>query len=537
MNEQNPAASVSGLEVATATGVPILHGVSYEIAPGEVLALVGESGSGKTTAGLAALGHFRTGLRPTGGTVTIRPRTGEPADMLALGERAKRDLRGVAVAYIPQDPALSLNPGLRIGTQIAEVLDVHGYGESPAARTARVREVLDDVGLPHGEQYLRRYPHQLSGGQQQRVGIAMAFACRPSVVVLDEPTTGLDVTTQALILETVRGLTSEHDVAALYITHDLAVVATVADRVAVMYRGRVVESGATDDVLRQPRHDYTRRLMDAVPDLAGRRATAVPVDPPAPGIGSAPTAVLTARDVSLSYGDLAVLSGVGFSIEAGESLLLLGESGSGKTTLSRCVCGLVDHYSGAVRLGETELESSTKDRSADQRRAVQYVFQSPFSSLNPRKTIAQSLEVPLIHLTDLSRARRRARIAEVLDQVRFSSAIAHRFPDQLSGGERQRAAIARALVTTPKVLVCDEVTSALDVSVQKTILDLLAELRTELDMALLFVTHNIALARHVADRIAVLRGGEIVESGSVDDVLDRPTHTYTRQLLDNTPRL
>ncbi|WP_040406276.1 dipeptide ABC transporter ATP-binding protein [Amycolatopsis nigrescens] len=527
------AVAVEGLAVTTDAGTPILHEVSYRIAPGEVLALVGESGSGKTTAGLAALGHFRTGLRPAGGTV-VCPADGEPVDILALGERDRRALRGRTVAYIPQDPALSLNPALRIGTQIAEVLTAHGFGD-PARCAERVTEVLDEVGLPSDEQYRRRYPHQLSGGQQQRVGIAMAFACRPAVVVLDEPTTGLDVTTQALILDTVRRLTVEHAVAALYITHDLAVVSVIADRVAVMYRGSVVEQGSAAEVLGRPRHEYTRRLMTAVPDLAGTRSALVTSTPAtgAPG----PAEVLSASGITVSYGDVHVLRGVGLSIEAGESLMLLGESGSGKTTLSRCVCGLVERYSGSVRLGGTELSSSTKDRTAGQRRDVQYVFQSPFSSLNPRKTIAQSLEVPLAQLTGLSRAQRRERVAEVLEQVRFSPSIAHRLPGRLSGGERQRAAIARALVTTPKVLVCDEVTSALDVSVQKTIIDLLAELRAELGMAILFVTHNIALARHVADRIAVLRDGEIVESGAVHDVLEHPAHEYTRELLANTPRL
>ena len=531
------ALTVSGLEVATHSGAPILHGVSYEIAPGEVVALVGESGSGKTTAGLAALGHFRAGLHSTGGTVTVHPRAGEPAEMLALTERQRRALRGSTVAYIPQDPAQSLNPGLRIGTQIAEVLEMHGDYATEDRRAARVREVLDEVGLPSAEEYRRRYPHQLSGGQQQRVGIAMAFACLPSVVVLDEPTTGLDVTTQALILDTVRRLTADHATAALYITHDLAVVATIADRVAVMLRGCVVETGEVGQVLGEPRHDYTRTLIEAVPDLAGKRSK-LTVTRPADNEAQDPgPALLTVRDVELSYADKNVLNGVSVSVAAGESLMLLGESGSGKTTLSRCVCGLVEHYSGSVRFDGEALSPSTRHRTNEQRRGVQYVFQSPFSSLNPRKTIAQSLEVPLVRLTGLSRTQRRARIAEVLDAVRFSSAIANRFPEQLSGGERQRAAIARALVTTPKVLVCDEVTSALDVSVQRTITDLLAELRTELDMAMLFVTHNIALARHVADRVAVLRGGTIVEEGTVDDVLDRPQHDYTRELLANTPEL
>ncbi len=515
---------VTDLAVRTTDGESILDGVSYAVGPGEVLALVGESGSGKTTAGLAALGHFRRGLVPFGGTVTVRPRGGDPIDVLSLDVAARRKLRGSTIAYIPQDPALSLNPAVRIGVQIAEVLEAHGY---PGSAADRVAEVLGEVGLPADEAALRRYPHQLSGGQQQRVGIAMAFACRPSVVVLDEPTTGLDVLTQALVLETVRELCSEHGVAALYITHDLAVVAELADRVAVMYHGDVVESGPTDRLLREPEHPYTRRLLDAVPDL----------DAPSGVAPAAQEPVLAAKSVSVSYGRHEVLRGVDVSVVRGECLMLLGESGSGKTTLSQCIAGLARSYSGTVTLDGTGLEPSTRRRSDEQRRRVQYVFQSPFSSLNPRKTVAQSIEVPLMRLTDLSRAQRRERVAEMLDRVRLGRSLANRLPDQLSGGERQRAAIARALVTTPDVLVCDEVTSALDVSVQATIVELLGELRRELGMALLFVTHNIALAREVADRIAVLRHGEIVEVGAVDDVLSAPSHAYTRELLAATPRL
>jgi peptide/nickel transport system ATP-binding protein len=518
------ALEVTGLAVRTTVGQPVLNEVSFAIAPGEVLALVGESGSGKTTAGLAVLGHFRRGLVPAAGTVTIRPRGGDQIDVLALDPGARRKLRGSAVAYIPQDPALSLNPALRIGLQIAEVLETHGYEGSVEDRVA---ELLAEVGLPTDQAYRRRYPHQLSGGQQQRVGIAMAFACRPSVVVLDEPTTGLDVMTQALVLETVRGLTSGHGVAALYITHDLAVVAELADRVAVMYEGAVVETGPADRILRQPEHPYTRRLLDAVPDLAADVGAAPP--PSAP--------VLATHDVHVSYGQHKVLRGVNVAVTRGECLMLLGESGSGKTTLSQCIAGLTKEFTGTIALDGAELAVSTRQRTNDERRRIQYVFQSPFSSLNPRKTVAQSIEVPLVRLTSLSKAQRRERIAEMLDRVRLGRDLGNRLPDQLSGGERQRAAIARALVTTPDVLVCDEVTSALDVSVQATIVELLGELRRELGMAMLFVTHNIALAPEVADRIAVLRGGEIVEEGTADDVLRAPSHPYTRELLANTPRL
>ncbi|HTF12173.1 MAG TPA: ABC transporter ATP-binding protein [Asanoa sp.] len=527
--------AVSDLRVAATGGAEVLRGVDYAISPGEVLALVGESGSGKTTAGLAALGHLRRGLCATGGSVLVAPKVGEPVDMLALSSKERRQVRGAVVAYVPQDPALSLNPALRIGRQVAEMLDTHGFAGSAEARADRVREVLTEVGLPGDPAYQRRYPHQLSGGQQQRVGIAMAFACRPSVVVLDEPTTGLDVTTQALVLRTIGRLTAEHRVAALYITHDLAVVAQIADRVAVMYAGEIVEVGDCAQVLHRPAHEYTRRLVAAVPQLDGPV-----VDEPGPEpepVAGEPAPLLRATGLSVRYGSHQVLRGVDLAVHAGESVMVLGESGSGKTTLSRCVAGLADEFSGTVELDGVPLARSTRQRSTSQRRELQYVFQSPFSSLNPRKTIGQSIEVPLVWLTTMDRAARQERVQQILEQVRLDPAMVHRLPDELSGGQRHRAAIARTLVTAPRLLVCDEVTSALDVSVQATIIDLLGELRTQLGMAMLFVTHNIALARHVADRIVVLNGGEIVESGPVDEVLDNPTHPYTRTLLENTPQM
>ena len=529
--------AVSDLRVATTGGTEVLRGVDYAISPGEVLALVGESGSGKTTAGLAALGHLRRGLSATGGTVLVAPKVGEPVDMLALTSKERRQVRGAVVAYVPQDPALSLNPALRIGRQVAEVLETHGFGDSAQARADRVREVLTEVGLPGDPAYQRRYPHQLSGGQQQRVGIAMAFACRPSVVVLDEPTTGLDVTTQALVLRTIGRLTAEHRVAALYITHDLAVVAQIADRVAVMYAGEIVEVGECAQVLHRPAHEYTRRLVAAVPQLDGPVVDEPEPEPEPEPVAGEPAPLLRATGLSVRYGSHQVLRDVDLAVRAGESVMLLGESGSGKTTLSRCVAGLADEFAGTVELDGVPLARSTRQRSTAQRRELQYVFQSPFSSLNPRKTIGQSIEVPLVWLTTMDRVARQERVRQILEQVRLDPAMVHRLPDQLSGGQRQRAAIARTLVTAPRLLVCDEVTSALDVSVQATIIDLLGELRTQLGMAMLFVTHNIALARHVADRIVVLNGGEIVESGPVEEVLDNPTHPYTRTLLENTPRM
>ncbi|MER5674963.1 ABC transporter ATP-binding protein [Pseudonocardia alni] len=517
-----PTIECTGLRVATTHGREVLHGVDWAVAPGEILALVGESGSGKTTAALAALGHFRAGLAHTGGTMRFAGHTESHDDLLTLPAATLRGVRGRLVSYVPQDPALSLNPVLRIGPQVAEVLTAHGWEGDV---TARVREVLTDVGLPGDDAFLGRYPHQLSGGQQQRVGIAAAFVHRPDVVVLDEPTTGLDVTTQDLVLDTVRELVTRSGTAALYITHDLAVVAGLADRVAVMQAGEVVETGPVRDVLTTPEHPYTRALIAAVPDLhrgSGREPT------------TAGEPVLRVRGAGKRYGDRPVLDGVDVELAAGECLMLLGESGSGKTTLARGLSGLLTLDAGELSLHG---EALATPRSYAQLRSVQYVFQSPFASLNPRRTVASSLEVPLRHLTDLDADARRDRVLDMLRQVRLDESFAHRYPGGLSGGERQRAAIARALVTAPDVLVCDEVTSALDVSVQASIVELLATVRRELGTAMLFVTHNIALAREVADRIAVLQQGRIVEQGTVEEVLTAPRHDYTRTLLQHTPSM
>ncbi|WP_437583564.1 ABC transporter ATP-binding protein [Paramicrobacterium sp. CJ85] len=575
-----PALVAEDLRIAVVGGDEILHGVSFTLHPGRILALVGESGSGKTTAGLACLGHFRSGLENTGGSVRLA--NGEDAaaaeNLLDLPEPQRRVLRGGSISYVPQDPALSLNPAMRIGEQILEVLRVHGYGTSEAERRERTAEVLAEVGLQNDDAYQRRYPHQLSGGQQQRVGIAMAFACRPAVMVLDEPTTGLDVTTQALVLQTIDEMAERHQVAGLYITHDLAVVASVADEVAVMLQGDIVEAGPTDEVLFSPKHRYTRKLLAAVPDLAGKRQVgrvdaitgevtvvtgSTPIQTeeriaastsPRHGDGvagampsgdssaeaetgeqDAVSPAISVENLRLAYGPAVILDGIDLELARGESLMLLGESGSGKTTLSRCIAGLNDRYTGAVRLEGVELAHGTRERTTAQRQSIQYVFQSPFSSLNPRRTIAESIEVPLNMSRLLPKKQRRQAVLEALDQVRLGASYADRRPGDLSGGERQRAAIARALVNAPSVLVCDEVTSALDVSVQASILDLLRTLQLETGMSMIFVTHNIALARHISQRLAVLQKGHIVDIGLTDDVLENPQHAYTRELLDNVP--
>src|SRR4051812_28709809 len=462
-----------------------------------------------------------------------------------------------------------------------------------AARKARVQEVMSEVLLPSTPEFLRRYPHQLSGGQQQRVGLAMAFACRPSVIVLDEPTTGLDVSTQAHVLTTVRQLCHAHNVAALYVTHDLAVVAELFERVAVMYAGRIIEQGTAQELFFNPAHPYTRHLIAAAPDMetdhemVGLRGRA-----PAPGrrpvgcsfalrcelvtaecmaecpaetevgvgrvvrcikpfevpqrtehvsvhsspIAASATHALMLRDVSASYTGLQVVHHVDLHVDRGECLALVGESGSGKTTLSRSIGGLHREWTGEILLGSERLAPSARDRTTAQRLRIQYVFQNPYSSLQPRRTVGDSVARPLI-VGGASKTEAARKVGEMLERVALTAGYANKFPDQLSGGERQRVAIARALVSRPEVLVCDEVTSALDVLVQASIVELLGELRRELGLAMLFVTHNLPLVASIADQIAVLADGKLVEAGPTERVLHYPEAEYTKRLIADTPQI
>jgi peptide/nickel transport system ATP-binding protein len=584
------AVRVEGLRVeVAATGDDIVAEVQLQIAAGDVLALVGESGSGKTTAALALLGHQRRGARITAGRVLIGDQ-----DMLALSAGARRAARGRVVSYVPQDPGAALNPARRIGAHLLEALEVHDYGGSGAARRERVAEMMREVSLPDDEAFLRRYPHELSGGQQQRVTIAMAFACKPAVVVLDEPTTGLDVTTQAHVLRTVRRITRLEGAAALYVSHDLSVVGSFADRVAVMYAGRLIEEGPAADVFAGAAHPYTRMLLAAVPRLDSPRAlTAIPGRAPAPGTrppgcpfagrctvhvpecdaglppevpagpahtarciriqhartaiaitttrlpapdGEAAADVLRVEHLSAAYGPSPVVHDVGFTLGERECLALVGESGSGKTTVARCVAGLHAQWTGEVALGGATLPSASRGRTRSAKRDIQYIFQNPYGSLNPRRSVGQSVARPL-SLLDVPRREAGRQVGEMLERVSLPASYAAKYPDELSGGERQRVAIARALICRPRVLLCDEVTSALDVSVQASIVTLLRTLQDDLGLSILFVTHNLPLVRSIAQRVVVLQHGAIVEAGEVGRVLDRPQADYTRQLLADAPRL
>jgi peptide/nickel transport system ATP-binding protein len=584
------AVSVQDLQVEIAsTRVPVISDVSFDIARGEILGVVGESGSGKTTVGLALLGHARRGLRISGGSVMLAGH-----DLVTLDEEQRRQLRGWVVSYVPQDPASSLNPALRVGLQLREVLQAH---DPDADHSGRIAEMMREVALPDNRSFLRRYPHELSGGQQQRIGLAMAFANRPRLIVLDEPTTGLDVTTQAHVLSTVRELAKLHNVAALYVSHDLAVVATLATRVAVMYAGRVVELGRADELFVSAGHPYTRRLIGAIPRLTGGRSLVgipgralAPSDRPT-GCGFAPRCslriaqcdeavpelrpistdhsvrciraelvlaqeqskigdliempaaagedvpALRLENVVASYGRHEVVHSVSLSLAARECLALVGESGSGKTTVARSIAGLHHGWTGTISLCGSDLQVSARRRSRDARRQIQYIFQNPYGSLNPRRTVGQIIAQPLRIFGTASGREASMRVAEMLERVSLTAATARRYPDQLSGGERQRVAIARALVCNPTVLICDEVTSALDVSVQAAIVELLGNLQRDLGLSMLFITHNLPLVRSIAQRVAVMHNGSITELGDVEKVLASPSQPYTQQLLADTPSL
>lgn len=564
----------------------VVSDVSFSVRAGEVLGLVGESGSGKTTVALALLGYARRALHISSGEILL-----DGSDLLALHPQELRELRGAKASYVPQDPAVALNPTLKIGTQLREALTSHPGAVEGVAE--RVSEVLREVRLDDNVEILRRYPHQLSGGQQQRVAMAMAFACRPSLIVLDEPTTGLDVSTQRHILETVRNLCSSYGVAAVYVSHDLAVVGGLVSQVAVMYAGRVIELGETRRVFTAPVHPYTRGLLAAVPSPERAEVlTGIDGQPPRPGrrpagcffaprcsfavdrcrtespvpvpvggslvrchrafeiehaerervvVGTLPPSegdpVVFLRGLSASYGHQRVLNDIDLELPSERCVAVVGESGSGKTTLARCIVGLHSNWSGEMRFAGDPLAPGAKKRPQDVLRRVQYTFQNPYTSLNPRKTIGQILAQPLEHFFKLGSRACTERAAKVLQDVSLGEDFLGRYPDQLSGGERQRAAIARALIVEPDVLVCDEVTSALDVSVQAVIVELLRRLQREHHLSMIFITHNLALVRSIAQTAIVLREGKVVESGTVEKILEHPTDPYTIRLIEDIPKL
>jgi len=510
--------SIEGLTVAYGGQVAV-RDVSLAVAPGEIIALVGESGSGKSTVALAAMGLL-PGSATTGGRITV---AGQALDR--LGPRDLDRLRGRTVSMIFQEPLTALNPAMRIGAQVAEAIRLHGRVSRREA-DARAGEVLARVGLPAEVAPPSRYPHELSGGQRQRVAIAIAIAAGPDLLIADEPTTALDVTTQAHVLALLRRLVAEDGMGLLLVSHDLAVVAGMADRIFVMKDGALVEEGPAAGLLADPRQPYTRTL---VASARHRPARAAPPE-------SAP--LLEVCGVSRRHGALLAVDDASFTVGRGETVGLVGESGSGKTTLLRTILALDPPQAGDVLLGGESIVQARGAALRRLRRNVQAVFQDPGGSLDPRHRVERIVAEPL-HLLDqrIDPAERRRRVEQALGQVGLSGADADRFPHQFSGGQRQRIAIARALIVEPALVVLDEAVSALDVSVRAGILDLLADLSARLGLSYLFVSHDLAMMRHVADRLVVLRKGRIVEQGRTADILARPAHAYTAELLAATPDL
>ncbi|QIG44732.1 ABC transporter ATP-binding protein [Nocardioides anomalus] len=573
----------------TGKDVDIVEDIDLVLRPGEVVGLVGESGSGKTTVGTSLLNYARAGATISAGKVLLEGR-----DVLQLPWKEVRKLRGEEIAYVPQDPASALNPSIRIGKQLVELQQLRGIGTSES-RLQAARDGLAEVGLPNDDEFLRRYAHQLSGGQVQRVALAMAFLPKPKVLVLDEPTTGLDVTTQKMVLDTMAELCRTYGVSALYVTHDLAVIANIADRVAVMYAGQIAELGPRDTIFANPSHPYTRALLDSIPHLSQARALkGIPGRTPSPGRrpdgcrfndrcafaidecrqgvpalrevapdhqvrcirveeigtwdinrGTVPDAdpdrkrevIMAVDGLNVFYGRKQVVHDVTFDLAKGEVVALVGESGSGKTTISRSVGGLHKEWTGSLTFEGRELARSARQRSAEDRRRIQYIFQNPYLSLNPRLTIEQIIKRPM-ELFGLAKGKAATeRVLELMEQVALGPQMLHYQASRLSGGERQRVAIARALAAEPDVMICDEITSALDVSVQGSIVALLEGLRVERGISMLFVTHNLALVRSIATRVEILQAGKVVEAGPVVTVMETPSQEYTKKLLANSPSI
>ncbi|MFE0334541.1 dipeptide ABC transporter ATP-binding protein [Streptomyces sp. NPDC058955] len=528
-----PVISVRGATAALGAR-PVLRGVDLTVRPGDVLALVGESGSGKSTTAHAVLGLLPPGARVDGGTIRY-----DGTDLAGADEAVLRAHRGRAIGLIPQDPAVSLNPVQRVGTQVAEVLLLHGLAPDRATALARAAELLGEAGLDRPRDRALQYPHELSGGMRQRALIAIALAARPRLLVADEPTSALDVTVQRTVLDHLDTLTRTAGTAVLLITHDLGVAADRARRIAVMARGRIVETGPTDEVLTAPRHPYTRSLLAAAPAFAPARR-ARPAAPRRTGLPD----LLTAEDLVKEYprrrtgphGPLPpAVDGVSLRIARGETLALVGESGSGKSTTARLLLRLTAPTSGRITFDGQDITRLRGPALRALRRRLQIVYQNPYTSLDPRLAVDEIIAEPLRAFRVADRAERTRRVTELIDRVHLPAAVARRRPAELSGGQRQRVAIARALALRPDLVVCDEPVSALDVSAQARVLDVLAELQREDGLSYLFITHDLAVVRQIAHRVAVMRHGRIVETGPVETVFTAPADPWTRELLDAIP--
>ncbi|MGE0095432.1 MAG: ABC transporter ATP-binding protein [Alphaproteobacteria bacterium] len=514
--------------------VPTVRGVSVKVHAGEVVALIGESGAGKTTVAMASLCYTRPGTRVVGGKVTLGG-----VDIFALDARSRRAARGKDVAYVAQSAQAALNPAITIGEQVAEPLLLHGIATPEDARK-RALALLARLDLPNPDEIARRYPHQTSGGQQQRVMAAMALTCAPKLLVLDEPTTALDVTTQIEVLKAIKDVIREHRSAAIYVSHDLAVVAQIADRIIVMRHGAMIEEGPTAEIIERPKQPYTRELIGAVkPRPTGDRGI---VAAESAGKVLLETDKVTATFAksklfgTLSMGDN-VLQDVTIDVRPREVVALVGESGSGKSTLARVIAGLHPSLSGQVRIGGKVLAPRARKRDRDALRRIQVIFQSPDLSLNPEQRIEEAIGRPLELYFGLTGAKRAARVAELLTMVGLPADYAGRYPSELSGGQRQRVSIARAFGAQPDLVLCDEILSSLDTIVAAQVLELMRDLRTKHDVAYLFISHDLATVATIADRVVVLYAGRVAEIGPTASVFSPPHHPYTALLLSSVPAL
>jgi peptide/nickel transport system ATP-binding protein len=526
-----PVLRIDGLTIGLPKGADRRHAVEdvdLVVEPGQIVCLVGESGSGKSVTAHGVMGLLPKGqLVPLGGRIALQ---GE--DLLSAADGRLRDLRCTAMSMVFQEPMTALNPVMSCGEQIDEVLRTH-TGLGATARRERILGIMGDVRLPEPETMIDAYPHQLSGGQRQRIMIAMALVLQPALLIADEPTTALDVTTQAQILRLIRDLQRERDTGVLFITHDFGVVAEIADRVAVMQTGRIVETGTAREVLQRPEHPYTRMLISAVPSLVPRHRRSKETAPP----------VLATRKLNKVYRDgswlrparvVHAVKDVDIEVRRGETLGIVGESGSGKSTVARCIVRLIAPTSGQILVDHDDLAALSARQLRRHRRRVQIVFQDPYRSLNPRRTVGQSIVEGPINF-GLRRQEAWDRARDLMGLVGLDPKALDRYPHQFSGGQRQRICIARALAMEPELLIADEAVSALDVSVQAQVLDLLDQIRQRFDLAMLFITHDLRVAAQVCDRIAVMFQGEVVEHGSAVEVFARPQHTYTRALFDAAP--
>ncbi len=533
---------------------PVLHGISLDVKAGETLALVGESGSGKSVTSMAVMRLLDERNARIEGNIKLGAK-----DILALSEREMQKVRGNEIAMIFQEPMTSLNPVLTIGRQISEALVKHRGLSSSQAQSETIR-LLDRVRIPSASTRVNDYPHNMSGGMRQRVMIAMALTCRPKLLIADEPTTALDVTIQAQILQLIDELRVEQKMAVLFVTHDMGVVAEIADRTAVMFRGNIVETGSTEEIFRQHRHDYTRRLLSAVPRLGAMAGERGPVKFPVydevsaePASFSRPDVIPDAAAPVLDVRNLVTrfdirkglfgrvnsrvhaVENVSFSIRPGETLSLVGESGCGKSTTGRSILRLVTPTAGTVLLDSEDISHLDAASLRSKRRSMQMVFQDPFASLNPRMRVGEAIAEPLIIHHAASRPQAHEKAASLMDLVGLNASMMSRFPHEFSGGQRQRICIARALALDPRLIVADECVSALDVSVKAQIVNLLLDLQERLKLALLFISHDMAIVERMSHRVAVMYMGEIVEIGSRAEVLGNPAHPYTRRLLEAVP--